>query len=399
MIQSSIDKNRSDLFWAWTSSGTIVVGIAGVVFSLFQFLRSQLDKRVEREKKDEEEFHTLIRDLGSDQVVVKIDATITLRKFLRPGYEQFYRQIFDWMVINLRLSPNTIIGDMQLNEQLDVFREELITTFKTSYPRARTSLKPRRATTEHTPNSLDASRVQLYRANLARSDLRGISMPIASLRKANLAAANLKGSYLSSSDFHEANLSYINLSEATLFEANLSGANLRNAMLNKADFTRADFTRANLSQTNLSSTILFEANLQRVNLHDAYLKGADFSRTVLTEADLSRAVLTQTNLNGPDLSNADLSNADLTEANLEDVNMKDTNLRSVKGLTREQLINCKAKGAIIDEDTTIESSQPAAAPARSNDVQAPSIISIQASTPPANTDDSTSTPAQPNTEP
>jgi hypothetical protein len=131
--KSGIAKDQSDRFWAWTSSGVIIVGIAGVIFSLFQFYRAQLDKRVEREKKDEEEFHTLIRDLGSDKIVVKIDATITLRKFLRPGYEQFYQQIFDWMVINLR--QQNIKG--QPSEPTEDFREELITTFKTSYPRAR----------------------------------------------------------------------------------------------------------------------------------------------------------------------------------------------------------------------------------------------------------------------
>src|SRR6266567_3945978 len=79
MDRNAIAKDQSDRFWAWTGSGTIIVGIAGVIFSLFQFYRAQLDKRVEQERKDEEEFHTLIRDLGSDKIVVKIDASITLR--------------------------------------------------------------------------------------------------------------------------------------------------------------------------------------------------------------------------------------------------------------------------------------------------------------------------------
>jgi NADP-dependent 3-hydroxy acid dehydrogenase YdfG len=53
-----------------------------------------------------------------------------------------------------------------------------------------------------------------------------------------------------------------------------------------------------------------------------------------------------------------LDGANLKRANIEDIElMEDTNLRGVKGLTKDQLETCKAKGAIIDKDSTLSSSQ------------------------------------------
>jgi uncharacterized protein YjbI with pentapeptide repeats len=358
-----INKDQSDRFWAWTSSGIIIVGLAGVVFSLAQYFIAQAEKRVERDKKDEEEFHSLIRDLGSDKVIVKIDATITLRKFLRPGYEQFYKQIFDWMVINLR--QQNIMG--QPAEPTEDFREELITTFKTSYPGVLASLKPSIATTEFIPASLDASRVQLNGADLARSDLRGIGMPNASLSRASLAAAILSRSYLNGSDFLQADLTYSDLRDASLFGANLSGASLRSVTLKRADLSRADLSGADLSQTDLSSAILFEANLQGVNLNNAYLVGAD------------------------------LSGANIVDAQ----SLEKTNLHGVKGLTEDKLKVCKVKGAIIDEDTTTNPPQSPVSPSppsQSTNAQVPSASSAQGSTPTPATDGS-GTSSQPSPEP
>lgn len=318
-LQEDIEKDRSDLFWAWTSSGVIVVGIAGIIFSLFQFYRTQLDKRVEREGKEEEEFHSLIRDLGDEKTVTKIDAAITLRKFLRPGYEQYYRQIFDWMVINLRQPFG-----------LDhAFRQELITTFKASFPIARTSLTRARARiVRFNPSLLDASRVFLDDANLSQSDLGKIDMPNASFGYANLSGANLSLSYL-----HEAN----------------------------------------------------------------------FSRAVLTYADLSDADLSGANLSEADLSDADLSRAHLIGANLQEArSLENTNLRGVIGLTKYQLKACKAKGAIIDEDTPAVPPQSTASPttpAQSTNAQPPSPPPAQVNTPPPSADGSSGSSAQPKAEP
>ncbi len=96
----------------------------------------------------------------------------------------------------------------------------------------------------------------------------------------------------------------------------------------------------------------------------------------------------------PNLRKADLSGADLSQASLRWTHpesarsLKETKLRQVKGLTKEQLIACKAKGAIIDEVSIINTSQsttpPPSLPQSDNvPVSAPPV---QEPTPPSVTD-------------
>jgi uncharacterized protein YjbI with pentapeptide repeats len=83
----------------------------------------------------------------------------------------------------------------------------------------------------------------------------------------------------------------------------------------------------------------------------------------LRKVKLSGADLHNADLRGADLRGANLSGADLKDSILEDtLSMEDADLRDVEGLTPEQLEICKAKGAIIDEDSTTSSSQSPVSP-------------------------------------
>ncbi len=338
-LQLDINKDRSDLFWAWTASGTIVVGIVAAIFTFLQFLRNQQenkfellkrleDAQIEREKRAEERFQTVVEGLGSERTEKRIGAAVVLRTFLRPDYEQFYRQTFDLAVANLRLPriPDPP-QDSTVPLTLTTLSQTLIVIFKEAFPLVRGEKIKR-------PESLDASGIQLDNAYLRGVDLKQVWMPQASLRKAN---------------FHHANLSRANLNESILIKANFSHADLSGAALIEADLREATLSRANLNHTSLIG-----ANFSRANLHHAAL------------------------------IRSNLSQADLSQTNIEDVfAMKDADLRGVKGLTREQLEACRAKGAIIDENTTTSSSQlPVSSPktSQSND-EAPQTPSAQESNP------------------
>src|SRR5205807_292190 len=96
----------------------------------------------------------------------------------------------------------------------------------------------------------------------------------------------------------------------------------------------------------------------RIQLDNAYLREADLKQAWLRQASLRNAILHRADLCGADLRRANLDEANLKRANIEAVElMEDTKLRGVKGLTKDQLETCKAKGAIIDEDFTTNSSQ------------------------------------------
>ncbi len=144
--------------------------------------------------------------------------------------------------------------------------------------------------------------------------------------------------------------------------------------LDSAYLTRSDLRSARMPESYLRKANLHEADLRAVNLREANLSGA--------------------NLGGADLREANLRGADLREANLSRTNLehssslKNTKLYGVTGLTKEQLEACKAKGAIIDEDTTTSPPQSTVSPSRSsqsNATQASSAPPAQGNAPPLDT--------------
>jgi uncharacterized protein YjbI with pentapeptide repeats len=296
------------------------------------------DQESAREKRAEERFQAAVEGLSSQREEAKIGAAVLLRTFLRPGYEQFYQQVFDLSVANLRLLRTSAPSEYQDPPlPLTTLSQALIVVFKEALPLARRQVSGSNLPFVRGIQSLDATGIQLDNAYLRGADLKQVRMPEASLRN-----ANLKG-------------------------ATLSGADLFKAKLCEASLTGADLSNASLIRANLFKTWLRQADLSEADLSEADLTGANFN-----EANLSRAILNKVNLE-------------------EALSLKDTNLRGVKGLTKEKLAACKAKGAIIDEDSTTSSTQPTVAPSPSdprNDMQASPAPAAQGNTPTSKTDQS-----------
>jgi uncharacterized protein YjbI with pentapeptide repeats len=160
------------------------------------------------------------------------------------------------------------------------------------------------------------------------------------------------------------NLSRANFDGADLKEVDLSRADLNMANLSKADLSRADLSRATLIRTNLRG-----ADLSRAALSSTYLNGADLKEADLRGATLSRATLRLANLGKADLRGADLGEANLRLVNFSKANLRLTNLskaelsganfseaiveqavfKGSRGLTPDQIISLKARGAIFDD--------------------------------------------------
>ena len=416
-IKQLKDQNEPDLFsWLRTNAAillsTLVVVIGGLI-GYFRWLgdrrdeykKRREDQRSELEKRAEERFQAAVTKLEDEKEGTRIGAAILLRTFLRPGYEQFYIQTFDLAVANLR-PPRTSTPSEDPNTSLPLttLRQVLIVVFKEAFPLARSQNKG-------SPHSLDATGIQLDHAYMAQADLNQAWMPKAFLRNAILVETNFSEAVLEGTNLNEADLSGANLSGAVLWRADLSGANLSGTNLIGASFSSANLSKANLSGAGLIRAIFNETDLSSANLSGATLKGADLSRADLSGADLSGADLSGADLSGASLNEADLSGAVLWQDTLSGavlswtrtlfveeatpvlrtISLKDTDLRGVKGLTKEQLEACKAKGAIIDEDSTASSSQstiPSPLPSQSNDGQAQSPTSAQGSMPTPDADDS-----------
>lgn len=255
--------------WLWNNSGPLLSTAAIVITALFGFYRWRYDQRrerakraqdhrIDREKRDEDRFQTVVGGLGSERVKARVGAAIMLRTFLRPGYEQFYSQAFDLAVAHLRLRK----ADPNTPEPLDSLSQALITVLKESFPRARDGIS------QFAPEHLDATGVHLDNAYLSGTDLRKIRLRGASLRGAYFWRAHLEEAYLKHSNLESAFLVAAHLEGADLGDTVLKGSNLREAHLQGAhlklaDLTIADFTDADLTDTQPESARSLQGTILR----------------------------------------------------------------------------------------------------------------------------------------
>ncbi len=394
------------------------------------------DRQAEREKRAEERFQTAVEGLGSEREEAKVGAAITLRTFLRPGYEQFYFQAFDLAVANLRLPRTSQPSEDPITPLPSTsLRQALIIIFKGAFPLVRDMEERNSHSLDiREREELDATNIQLDNADLAGADLKRVRMDFASLRSAQLSSASLVNAKISQAKMFNTVLFKADLSQAELIETDFTNALLCGAKLTGAYLRRASLRGAklysfdNIPGADLSGADLRETDLRGADLRETDLHGADLSRANLSKGKLFRSnkshqtILIEAEHMGQvfglpirydlidphliddediirvDLSGANLSGAILNGTSLEDVlSLQGTDLRGVIGLTREQLAIYKAKGAIIDEVSTTSSSQSPISlspPLQRNNVQAPLAPSAQGSIPTPDTHDSATSSSQ-----
>ncbi len=390
-LNKEVLQHENDWWWSFGATiltsviSTLTLALAGL-FTVVRYFNDRRDARAkqdeeqrrwlkdqeaEREKRAEERFQAVVEGLGDARMEKRIGAAVVLRTFLRPGYEQFYHQVFDLTAATLRLPRVPLSSDDSMPppsarpEPLTPLSQALIIVFRESFPLARDELKNQleRQRAHFRPQLLSAAEIHLDKAYLVEAHLEETWLREASLREANLTRAC----------FMAADLERADLRKAHFWETDLRGAHLKEADLSGTLLRRVDLSEANLTEANLGEATLRKVNLKKANLKRANLAGADLS--------------------GADLSGADLSGVNLNKANIEDAwSLRDAKLHGVKGLTPKQRIACKAKGAIVDEETTASPSRSPISPSppeRSPDVQAQWAPSAQVNTLPPSTDGST----------
>ena len=132
--------------------------------------------------------------------------------------------------------------------------------------------------------------------------------------RANLRGSWLKGADLRNALFQGADLREARLQGASLMVARLQGADLRWAQLQGADLLGGRLQRANLRWAYLQGMSLYGAHLQGASLFGAHLQGASLKGARLQGADISGA-----QVQGAELCNACLQGAQLENAQLQGV--------------------------------------------------------------------------------
>lgn len=166
---------------------------------------------------------------------------------------------------------------------------------------------------------LHLSRADLYGANLAGATFG----PTTDFRHANLAMSNLEGVTFRHSMLGMANLRQANLRDTKFDHVEMPGANLSGA-----DMQGAAFWTSNLRCSHMVHAIVAGALFDAVNMHGANLYGANLDdvtmrnccilyRSVLAGASLLRATLEHAMLDMANMEGADLQGANLHGARLQ----------------------------------------------------------------------------------
>jgi Pentapeptide repeats (8 copies) len=301
--------------WFWylitASFSTLILVVGG----LYAFLRWLWDRRDARKKQAEERFESIVDGLGGETTETKIASAVLLHTFLRPEYKEYYTQVFDLAVANLRIPEHAyssttkssdissqIItallnainkqtnepteetqesGKAKSSEAVHSLRQALITVFRDAFPRARDRLTKQNRMQrrfiiilENLFRVLGGSRTT--RIRLAERDQR------LQFKRQYLDASDIQ---LDSAFLFRADLRQAYMPEASLRNADLSAARLSEIILRGADLTCANLDEAKLTGADLTGADLTGANLTGANLTGAYLKGARYNTEKVEKKD------------------------------------------------------------------------------------------------------------------
>jgi len=246
--------------------------------------------------------------------LARTGAAVGLQSFLHERYQPYHLQVFHLAVTALRKQPD---GSAPLTSP------ELVDLFRASVPLARRQIADLAATSDQAApigGQLDASGVELNEAHLVGADL-----------------------------------AWLTLRNVTCRSANLRSVHLQRASLDRADFSRSDLTGSDLSGAELTDTTFNRGILRGATLDSVTAVGCSFRQSDLVGGSWRGSLIRGVNFEGASLDSADLSGSTFRaiqragrefRSNPEAAaSMQNANLLDAKGLTHEQLLTCKEKGA------------------------------------------------------
>ncbi len=154
-------------------------------------------------------------------------------------------------------------------------------------------------------------------AELADTDLRGVTLTGADLSGATIHRANVRLVPMRGADLRDATLTELDMSKADLRQTDLRGATIRRAELNKTLLRKADIRKALIRATELN-----KADLSKVTLRKSKIVKAELKTAKLRNANLSRSTVKEVSFKNANLAYANLRNAKLKEIVLTGANLK-----------------------------------------------------------------------------
>ncbi len=243
---------------------TAVVGVAGLFATQWKQINDASKQReADRisaesaaERRFDEQFNRLVRDLGAQQAATRVGAAVGLTRFLVPRHASFHEDVTRLIAAHLKVQTD--------GATLDVLRRGFERAMRIAPPEGE---------------------LDLSRANLERIDLSTLTLTELDLTDSTATFADFSKSSLTRMTARRANLEKANFTRATLNEARCRGANCEGT-----DFSGADLVSANLRDTNLKNARFYGARLQGARFSGANLSGTRFERANLADAHFEGAL-------------------------------------------------------------------------------------------------------------
>jgi len=216
----------------------------------------RIQREVENQRLIDQNFTSVVADLGAEREAVQASAAVSIITFLKPEYETLHNRILAVLLANLKISHSDSVNRL-ISE---AFEKALQVKLKKD----------------------DKFELNISRANLKRVDLSELNLTQTDLGYAQLQHANLTGTNLFRSRGYEANLEKSRLSRANLGEARLQNAKLNNACLHDCNLVAADF----------KNTSLCNVEFQRSKMQSAHFEGSDITGAKFEQANIDDAYFT-----------------------------------------------------------------------------------------------------------
>jgi hypothetical protein len=207
-----------------------------------------VDRHDERQKRAEDRFQSVVEGFASTSQAAKIGAAITLRTFLRPGYEQFYMQVLSLAVAHLQFESPTP-HKRNAHKFPSPLCQALASVFVEAFPLARETRYP-----------------LLMRESCSRLSALG---PYSEWKPFDHELASHVDETRFKSYLHHWQLdaSGVHLEYTNLYGADLKTVWMREGRLIETNLIRADLTNANLTGADLTGAILHSAKLISARPH------------------------------------------------------------------------------------------------------------------------------------
>lgn len=264
IINIELENRVLNSFWGRNSSLTTLitasVALVGLLITIWKYISQ---RRLESLQKIEEEFNLILANLGSDNKLIRTNASVSIITFIKSKYSNYYEQIYMILLSNLKIKPGNNYYDEIINKLLIRAFEKII--------RIRSSL-----------NNISGDELNFSSAQMEKINLSGLSLKNLNLDYTNLENANLCGTNFSESEGKEINFEYAKFNKK---ESKISI--LKDVRFNNSFCYRAEFEEANLIATHFKDTDLRNSTFKGALLQSAHFEGAELNAAIFEQANIN----------------------------------------------------------------------------------------------------------------